>query len=167
MINLFIIVFLFINFAYKYMNNLKRFEDMKRLFFIIAALFMILQVAPAFAQQQNPDEEKSPEELAIEMAESLEKDLNLDATQMFLVDSIFRHNYVAMVDDINNMRKMGVQDPRNYKAVSDQWTEKNLAALKKVLTEQQYIRYLKMIGKGKEYKKDKDGNYVLKKKKKS
>ena len=68
---------------------------------------------------------------------------------------------------INNMRKMGVQDPRNYKAVSDQWTEKNLAALKKVLTEQQYIRYLKMIGKGKEYKKDKDGNYVLKKKKKS
>ena len=149
------------------MNNLKRFEDMKRLFFIIAALFMILQVAPAFAQQQNPDEEKSPEELAIEMAESLEKDLNLDATQMFLVDSIFRHNYVAMVDDINNMRKMGVQDPRNYKAVSDQWTDKNLAALKKVLTEQQYIRYLKMIGKGKEYKKDKDGNYVLKKKKKS
>ena len=101
------------------------------------------------------------------MAESLEKDLKLDATQMFLVDSIFRHNYVAMVDDINNMRKMGVQDPRNYKAVSDQWTEKNLAALKKVLTEQQYIRYLKMIGKGKEYKKDKDGNYVLKKKKKS
>ena len=106
---------------------------MKRLFFIIAALFMILQVAPAFAQQQNPDEEKSPEELAIEMAESLEKDLNLDATQMFLVDSIFRHNYVAMVDDINNMRKMGVQDPRNYKQSPTSGRRRTLRPLKRYL----------------------------------
>lgn len=146
---------------------MKKESDMKRVLLIITALLMIsLSATEVSAQQQNPDEMKSPEELAIQMAESLEKELKLDATQMFLVDSIFRHNYVAMVEETTSMQKMGVQDPKNYKAMSDKWTDKNLAALKKVLDEQQYIRYLKMIGKGKEYKKGKDGKYVLKSKKK-
>lgn len=146
---------------------MKKESDMKRVLLIITALLMIsLSATEVSAQQQNPDEMKSPEELAIQMAESLEKELKLDATQMFLVDSIFRHNYVAMVEETTSMQKMGVQDPKNYKAMSDKWTDKNLAALKKVLDEQQYIRYLKMIGKGKEYKKGKDGLYVLKDKKK-
>lgn len=146
---------------------MKKESDMKRVLLIITALLMIsLSATEVSAQQQNPDEMKSPEELAIQMAESLEKELKLDATQMFLVDSIFRHNYVAMVEETTSMQKMGVQDPKNYKAMSDKWTDKNLAALKKVLDEQQYIRYLKMIGKGKEYKKGKDGKYILKSKKK-
>ena len=35
-------------------------------------------------------------------------------------------------------------------------------ALKKVLDEQQYIGYLRFIGKGKDYKKGKDGKWYLK-----
>ena len=34
--------------------------------------------------------------------------------------------------------------------------------MKKVLDEQQFIKYLKYMGKGKEYKKGKDGKYYLK-----
>ena len=40
--------------------------------------------------------------------------------------------------------------------------QKTLDALKKVLDEQQYIGYLRYIGKGKDYKKGKDGKWYLK-----
>jgi hypothetical protein len=49
-----------------------------------------------------------------------------------------------------------------YKTLSEKWMQKTFNALKGVLDEQQYIRYLKMMGKGKEYKKGKDGLYYLK-----
>ena len=37
-----------------------------------------------------------------------------------------------------------------------------MEALKKVLDDQQYIKYLRRIGKGKDYKKGKDGKFYLK-----
>ena len=49
-----------------------------------------------------------------------------------------------------------------YRAVSDKWIQKVIDALKPVLDEQQHIKYLKLIGRGKEYKKGKDGKYYLK-----
>ncbi len=112
-----------------------------------------------YAQEQP---EKSPEEMAIEEAEKLEKELNLTSTQVFYVDSVLRHNIPLMYEDINGLKERGSQDMNAYKTVSEKWLKTITDALKPYLDEQQYIRYLKMMGKGKEYKKGKDGKYYLK-----
>jgi hypothetical protein len=116
--------------------------------------------------QNQEQKEKSPEEIATELTERMGKDLSLNQTQLFYVDSILRNNYTAMFDEIQKMKEMGMQDSRNYKTVYDRWNDKNLEAFKKILQEQQYISYLKLIGKGKEYKKGKDGKYYKKESKK-
>ena len=63
---------------------------------------------------------------------------------------------------MEDLQKSGMQDPETYRLVNEQWQKKNLDAMKKVLDEQQYIGYLRHIGKGKDYKKGKDGKWYLK-----
>lgn len=125
-------------------------------FLTVAALFFFNAV---FAQEQP---QKSPEEMAIEEANRLEKELDLSSTQTFYLDSILRHNFEGMFEDLENLKARGSQDADTYKAVSEKWVQKTIDALKPVLEEQQYIKYLKIIGRGKEYKKGKDGKYYLK-----
>ena len=126
-------------------------------YFIVAAILSI----PSFIYaQQQP--EKSPEEIAAEEVAVLERELNLSASQAFYVDSILCHNYRGLFDEYEDMKNSGRQSVDSYKHVSEKWLNKNLSALKLVLEEQQYIMYLKRVGKGKEYKKGKDGLYYKK-----
>ena len=125
--------------------------------FLTAAALLCCNMANA----QDPME-KSPEEMAIEQANRLENELNLNSTQMFYLDSILRHNYTELYAEIENARARGSQDQQTYKTLTEKWMQKTFDALKGVLDEQQYIRYLKLMGKGKEYKKGKDGLYYLK-----
>ena len=69
------------------------------------------------------------------------------------------------LDEFENMKSSGMQSTSSYKTVSDKWMQKCKDALKLFLDEQQYIRYLKHIGEGKEYKKGKDGLYYKKEEK--
>ena len=132
---------------------------MKHTLFCFLAITALLCCNAAVAQEQP---QKSPEEQAIEEANRLEKELKLTATQTFYVDSILRHNFELMYADIENLKDRGSQDVDTYRAVSDKWIQKVIDALKPVLDEQQHIKYLKLIGRGKEYKKGKDGKYYLK-----
>ncbi|MBE6224856.1 MAG: hypothetical protein E7122_06485 [Bacteroidales bacterium] len=132
---------------------------MKHALFCFLTIAALLCFNNAIAQEQP---EKSPEEMAIEEAERLEQELKLSGTQMFYVDSILRHDFVLMYEDVEALKQRGSQDMNTYKAVSEKWIQKICNALKPYLDEQQYIRYLKLIGKGKEYKKGKDGKYYLK-----
>ena len=132
---------------------------MKHTLFCFLAITALLCCNAAFAREQP---QKSPGEQAIEEANRLEKELKLTATQTFYVDSILRHNFELMYADIENLKDRGSQDVDTYRAVSDKWIQKVIDALKPVLDEQQHIKYLKLIGRGKEYKKGKDGKYYLK-----
>jgi len=123
--------------------------------FIFCALFTLSAVV-ATAQEQ-PEKRTAP--VAATEVEHWETLLELTPTQTFYVDSILNHNYKCMFDDIERMRGMGMQSPDTYRAVQGKWVEKNVVAMKEVLDEQQYIAYLKAIGRGKEYKKGKDGLY--------
>lgn len=114
------------------------------------------------AQAQEQPQQKSPEEIAALEIEHWESLLKLDQTQIFYVDSILNHNYKAMFDEIEKMKGMGMQSPETFRAIQGKWVEKNVVAMKGVLDEQQYIGYLKGIGRGKEYKKGKDGLYYKK-----
>lgn len=132
---------------------------MKQIIFCLLTAAALLAFNTAHAQEQ---EQESPEEIAIKMANRLETDLKLNSTQLFYVDSIFRHNYTELFAAVEEARARGSQDQQTYKTLSEKWMQKTFNALKGVLDEQQYIRYLKMMGKGKEYKKGKDGLYYLK-----
>ena len=119
----------------------------------------MLSFNSAYAQQQ---EEKTPEEIAIEQANKLETELKLNSTQVFYVDSVLRHNYTELQAEIDKARSRGSQDANTYKTINEKWMHRTFDAFKAILDEQQYIKYLKMMGHGKEYKKGKDGKYYLK-----
>ena len=112
------------------------------------------------AAQQQP--EKSPEEYAIEEAERLGKELLLDGSQMFYVDSILRANFTALQEDMERLKERGSEDYDTYTVTREKWIQKTMDSFKLILDEQQYIKYLKYLGKGKEYKKGKDGKFYLK-----
>lgn len=107
----------------------------------------------------------SADEMAIMEVEVLEEELELDAAQIFLADSVLRHNYQALMDEFEKMKTSGMQSTNSYKTVSDKWMQKCKDAFQLFLDEQQYIKYLKHLGEGKEYKKGKDGLYYKKEKK--
>lgn len=125
--------------------------------FTLSALMLGTQL---FAQQQQ--EQKSPEELAIAEANKLETLLLLDGAQLFYIDSILRHNYMALSNDMEALQARGSQDINSYTTTKEKWIQKTIDAFKEVLDEQQHIKYLKYLGKGKDYKKGKDGKYYLK-----
>ena len=111
--------------------------------------------------QQQP-EQKSPEEMAIDEANKLEKELMLNGAQLFYVDSTLRNNFMGLSDDMQASRTRGSQDMNSYNTIREKWINKTMEAFKGILDEQQYIKYLKYLGKGQEYKKGKDGKYHLK-----
>ena len=128
-------------------------------------IYMFALAAMLCSQQlmaQNQQEQKSPEELAIEEANRLETTRLLDGAQLFYIDSILRHNYMCLSDDMQALQERGSQDMNSYTTTREKWIQKTIDAFKLVLDEQQYIKYLKYLGKGQEYKKGKDGNYYLK-----
>ena len=132
---------------------------MKYLFTCIFALAALLCSTQLSAQQP---EQKSPEEMAIDEANKLETQLMLDGAQLFYVDSILRHNFIGLSDEMEALRARGSQDIGTYNTVREKWIQKTMDAFKAILSEQQYIKYLKYLGKGQEYKKGKDGKYYLK-----
>ena len=67
----------------------------------MAALF----ISSPLAAQQQP--EKSPEEMAIEEADRLEKELMLNGAQLFYVDSVLRANFLGLQDDME-MKENGM-----------------------------------------------------------
>lgn len=125
-------------------------------------LFLVsfLTIATVSYAQEQP--EMDPHALAAKELTYLTTYLKLNDSQTFFVDSILVSNYAGMFNEFEDKRNSGMQNPNTYKYVSDKWLDKNIAALKLVLDEQQHIKYLKHVGKGKEYKKGKDGLYYKK-----
>lgn len=131
---------------------------MSRIYLTLVLIWVGLPVI--FAQEQP--KQKEPHEVAEEEAVRMEKELELTPDQVFYVDSVLQYNYAGLKEEFDSMSGSGMQDSRNYQTVHEKWIQKNLDAFKKILSDQQYIKYLKMIGKGKEYKKGKDGLYYKK-----
>ncbi|MBO4692014.1 MAG: hypothetical protein J5604_04480 [Bacteroidales bacterium] len=132
---------------------------MKRITLLLIATIVLFSANNAFAQD---DKEITPEEYAEKQVKTLTTKLELSESQEFYVDSILTTNFVALKKAIEDLQRSGMQDPQTYRKCNEMWQEKTIAAMKKVLDEQQFIKYLKYMGKGKEYKKGKDGKYYLK-----
>ncbi len=132
---------------------------MRKFYILFTILFTTFCFSDIYAQNQ---EEEDPITIAEKEVVRLTKALNLTETQVFYVDSIITNNFVGIKTAFDDLRNSGRSEYQIFKQTQELWEEKRLTALKKVLDEQQYIKYLRLIGKGKEYKKGKDGKYYLK-----
>jgi len=119
--------------------------------FPLLTVLLIFASTVAYAQNQ---EEKTPEEMAIELVNKMETQLNLEPHQTFYADSILCHDYAEWVAEIKKMQAGGITERTVYQQIKDKYDARIDAALQKILTPEQFIEYQKMMGK---YKKPKKG----------
>lgn len=116
---------------------------------IIIKLMLTLAVlaSTTVLRAQNGEGERTPEEIATEEANRLERLLKLEPHQTFFIDSILQHDMRALHDDIEVLKASGTQEYTAYKQIQDKWTNQIDSAYKKVLTEYQYMIYRRNAGK--------------------
>ena len=112
--------------------------------FILSFLLSFGLAIPAFAQQE--EEEGKPfdmDKAAEREAERLGEILKLEDWQLFYADSILRHDYGAMHEEIQKMQSMGIQNRDLYQDAQDKWLERSEKALRKIFNDTQWKKYLK------------------------
>ncbi|WRQ32394.1 hypothetical protein U5907_07350 [Bacteroidales bacterium MB20-C3-3] len=112
---------------------------------------LILFFANYSALGQEP--QKTPLEMASEQADRLQRDLKLADHQLFYIDSILQYNFQALTNEIEEMKKAGLQSRDTYFNAQKKWGQKTEEAFEKILDKEQFIRYLKISGRWKDYKK--------------
>ena len=113
------------------------------LFAVVTAFVVLPEVASA-QQQMSPEEreKKMYEALDTEISR-LEQTLHLDDWQLFMVDSIYTHDYMAMMQELQDLQGKKVSNNDIYNTVQDKWMEAMYQAFSKVLDEDQWTKYLK------------------------
>ena len=110
-------------------------------------LTLAVLISVTVLRAQNEEEEKTPEDMATEEANRLERLLKLEPHQTFFIDSILQHDMRAMHDEIEFLKTSGTQEYTAYKQVQDRWADQIDSSYRKVLTEYQYMIYRRDIGK--------------------
>ncbi|HIT48484.1 MAG TPA: hypothetical protein IAC34_03205 [Candidatus Coprenecus stercoripullorum] len=116
---------------------------------VAAAIIAACCSIPASAQQEI----KSPEEMASEEATRLESLLSLEPHQTFFIDSVLAHDTKMMYEEMKALQKDGVMEETVYRQIRDKWTESINRAYREILTDTQWIAFLKSQGKFKEARK--------------
>jgi len=109
----------------------------------IAILVALTTSLRAQTQQQEP---KTPEEMAIEQALKLQRDLKLSDYQLFYVDSILQTNFVGQQQEFEKMKASGLQSQKSYEDVFNKWKTKTEDAFEKILDKAQFEKFLKLSG---------------------
>ena len=115
-------------------------------FIFAIALFAAMTIS-FNAAAQNDSELPDPMELAAKMADQLERDLELDAVQVFKIDTLFQHIYKEYYAEVEKLAKAGVPSTSGqYLRASDKWGDYSDKVLETILTEDQWAKYLKTSG---------------------
>ena len=115
-------------------------------FIFAIALFATMTIS-FNAAAQNDSELPDPMELAAKMADQLERDLELDAVQVFKIDTLFQHIYKEYYAEVEKLAKAGVPSTSGqYLRASDKWGDYSDKVLETILTEDQWAKYLKTSG---------------------
>ena len=130
-------------------------------FVIVAALALSISLN---AQQSTPqDREKQLRESIDTSLEKYESTLELEYWQVFYLDSIMTHDYGAMMVELEEKSKAKVENTSIYQQIQDKWNEQMYNSFRKVLSDDQWAKYLKQ-GAGRE-KKARDKRIEKRKKK--
>ena len=128
----------------------------------IFTLLLLSISATIFAQEQQ--EEKTPEEIATEEADRLEKLLKLEPHQTFFIDSVLQHDMRAMYDEMQLMKQSGTQEFIVYQRIKETWGNRIDSSYMNILTEKQWLEYLRSTNRmTKEMRKKYKENYSKKK----
>lgn len=128
----------------------------------IFTLLLLSFSATIFAQEQQ--EEKTPEEIATEEADRLEKLLKLEPHQTFFIDSVLQHDMRAMYDEMQLMKQSGTQEFIVYQRIKEKWGNRIDSSYMNILTEKQWLEYLRSTNRmTKEMRKKYKENYSEKK----
>ena len=112
---------------------------------LLTAISAILLCNPVYAQ--NPQQEpKTPQEVAIEQAIRLQRDLKLSDYQLFYIDSILQTNFTGQQDEFEKMRVSGLQSQKSYEDVFNKWKTRTEDAFEKILDRTQFEKFLKISG---------------------
>jgi len=112
---------------------------------LIALIIGLASTTVSFAQQkQDPEEQQKKMYEAIDKEiERLENSLDLEDWQVFKVDSIYTHDYMAMTDELQELQKKKIENLEIYYDVQDKWMEQIYQSFSKVFDEDQWAKYLK------------------------
>ena len=120
---------------------------MARNIFFRFAITLALLLPATVLSAQNEDEPKTPEELASQEADRLEKLLSHQPHQTFYIDSILQHDRRAMHNELEALQMSGTREYIAFKQVRDKWVAQMDSAYKKVLTHDQWMQYCRSTGK--------------------
>ena len=121
------------------------FLNMKLKFiFIFLFAFLSLSCLDAFAQDQEMDEEKRMDESIEQVLENLERNLKLESWQVFYLDSIMRHDYSCLRDELKQLQTAKAANADLYNLAQDKWMEQMYVAFQGVLNDDQWTKYQKM-----------------------
>ena len=113
---------------------------------LIALLFITTISITLSAQEEQQEKPKTPVEMAMEQSDKLQELLKLNNKQLFLVDSVLQSNLAGVSDEYEKLRKGGRLSNEAYFNVRDSWQIKTEEAFKKILTEEQFKKYMISIG---------------------
>ena len=125
---------------------MKEYVSKIALFAVFSFVLSVVTGISARAQQQEmtPEERaKKLDEYIQKKVEKMEITLQLEFWQVFLVDSVFNHDYFAMNDEAEKFRVEKVSNSDIYVASQDKWSERIDSSLRKILTDEQWEKYMK------------------------
>ena len=112
---------------------------------ILLAILSLSFTLTGFAQEQlTPEQEEKKMREGIELLVlRYEESLDLEVWQTFYVDSILVHNYNAMAEETKALAMNRVENGDLYMMISDKWEDETYNAFRKILTDEQWKKYLK------------------------
>ena len=112
---------------------------------ILLAILSLSFTLTSFAQEQlTPEQEEKKMREGIELLVlRYEESLDLEVWQTFYVDSILVHNYNAMAEETKALAMNRVENGDLYMMISDKWEDETYNAFRKILTDEQWKKYLK------------------------
>ena len=112
---------------------------------ILLAILGLSFTLTGFAQEQlTPEQEEKKMREGIELLVlRYEESLDLEVWQTFYVDSILVHNYNAMAEETKALAMNRVENGDLYMMISDKWEDETYNAFRKILTDEQWKKYLK------------------------
>ena len=103
-----------------------------------------LLTAVAFGlRAQEPEKPMETWERAEAEADRLQAALDLEDWQVFYVDSTLKHDFAALMAEIDKLQASKVSNTSMYVAVQDKWMDKIDESYRKIFTDTQWAAYLK------------------------
>ena len=115
---------------------------------VLTAFVMMFIGFAAYAQQQEQPDIFEQAEME---ADRLQRLLYLEDWQTFYVDSTLKHDYPAMMEEMEKLRAAKITNVDIFQDVQDKWWDSIDASYRKIFNDEQWKAYLK-TGAGKAQK---------------